>query len=471
MKTIIKITCCVILTLLIVSCKSDTNNNEEIKTDENGYILLTDEQIENIVRRSYQYVALYNVNNKFAITYGSWNELDVDTQLKDHTLTDIARPNNDSFYSGAMLDLRNEPYVISWPKFDSKYVSLMVTAYDHYVNVPRSTRVGDFNKPEKMLFYSQRTENYKGEAVEGIDEIYEVSGDFVSVVFRVMPHANEPERFAKVVDQIQTIELQSLSEFKGEEPIIAESVNFPDVGNTNADIYENNFLEVMQFVVNHLTFDGNDELDTEFLKALKQLGIEPGKEYSDETAVKIDVKKFRKVAEDIQMEYLGKMTDGDILSKLAPLVFKPKGQTSLEALVAVSVIGPIGLPLEEAFYPAVSTDDGEVMNAMNDYVIKMNKDELPPAKAFWSLTLYDKANGFFIPNDHKKYSVGENAGMKLNEDGGIEIYVAAEKPDGVPKENWLPINRKDEDIDIILRVYVPELEKLDTWTVPVASKL
>ena len=86
------------------------------------------------------------------------------------------------------------------------------------------------------------------------------------------------------------------------------------------------------------------------------------------------------------------------------------------------------------------------MNALHDYVVKMTKDELPPAKAFWSLTLYDTENGFFIPNPRNKYSVGENAGYKLNADGGIEIYVAAEKPAGVPEENWLPINRGDEGI-------------------------
>ena len=88
------------------------------------------------------------------------------------------------------------------------------------------------------------------------------------------------------------------------------------------------------------------------------------------------------------------------------------------------------------------------MNAKNDYVIRMTKEELPPANGFWSITLYDQDNGFFIPNDRKKYSVGENSGMKLNEDGGIEIYVAAEKPKGVPTENWLPINRMDQNIDL-----------------------
>jgi hypothetical protein len=101
----------------------------------------------------------------------------------------------------------------------------------------------------------------------------------------------------------------------------------------------------------------------------------------------------------------------------------------------------------------------------------MTKEELPPAIAFWSLTLYDTENGFFIPNDRKKYSVGENSGMKLNEEGGLEVYVANEKPVGVPAENWLPINRGDLDMDIILRIYEPDLEKLKNWQAPQAEKV
>jgi hypothetical protein len=53
-------------------------------------VQLSDEQIENIVKRSYQYVAMYNVNNKGAMQYGGWNIVDVDTELKDHTLKLIA---------------------------------------------------------------------------------------------------------------------------------------------------------------------------------------------------------------------------------------------------------------------------------------------------------------------------------------------------------------------------------------------
>ena len=74
-----------------------------------------------------------------------------------------------------------------------------------------------------------------------------------------------------------------------------------------------------------------------------------------------------------------------------------------------------------------------------------------------------------IPNPEKKYSVGENAGFKLDDEGGIEIHIAAEKPEGVPKENWLPINRGDEALDIVMRLYAPDAEKMETWTPPKAD--
>jgi hypothetical protein len=165
------------------------------------------------------------------------------------------------------------------------------------------------------------------------------------------------------------------------------------------------------------------------------------------------------------------MSDSVTYAKAAPRIMRPKGETNLASMLAQSVINPVGQPMEEAMYPNVSTTDGAPMNAMNDYVIRMSKDELPPAQAAWSLTLYDTEDGFFIPNDQKKYSVGENAGMKLNKGGGIEIYVAEKKPKNVPEENWLPLIRMDINLDIMLRIYNPDLEKMKTWTAPKAEKL
>ena len=431
---------------------------------------LSDSEVENIVRRSYQYVAMYNVNNKFALKQGGWTTCDADTKLKDHTMREIARPNNDTLYISCLLDLRKDPVIIEMPAFDSKYASLMITGYDHYVNIPISTRQGGFRKPQKVLVYSARTAGYSGDPVEGVDRRFEATGDFVSAVFRVMPHANDPQRFKRIVGQMQSVKLLTLSEFRGGKAKPIDDIKFPPVGKTDADVFGNNLLEVMQFVFNHTTFDPKNELDQAVLASYKPLGVVPGRAFDATKVAQIDGAKLRKTAERVAAEELAKTNNpgfGQTMSKL----FKPKGNMTLELLVSQSVIGPIGMPATEALYPPVVTADGKPMNSKNAYVIRMSAKELPPAKAFWSVTLYDIKNGFFIPNNRKKYSVGENAGMKLNKDGGIAIYIAAQQPEGVPEENWLPINRNDEGIGAIMRIYVPDLEKMKTWTAPKAETI
>ena len=161
--------------------------------------MLSEADIDNLVRRTYQYVAMYNVINKGAMmeenpTRTGWNGTYVAEGLQDHNAKAIARPNNDTLYISALIDLRKDPVILEMPAFDSDYVSLMVTGYDHYVNVPMATRLGDFKKPEKMLFYTDRTEGYDGKPVEGVDRICECTGDFISAVLRIMPHAKDQER-------------------------------------------------------------------------------------------------------------------------------------------------------------------------------------------------------------------------------------------------------------------------------------
>jgi hypothetical protein len=434
---------------------------------------ISDDDVENIVRRSLQYVAMYNTNNNFAMqkknpfSTNGWNKLFVPTGLADHTLTAIPRPNNDTLCLMALLDMRDDAVVVEFPAFDSKYVSLETSAYDHYVNVPLSTTKGDFKKPTTMLFYTDNTKGYSGEPVDGVDKTLKMSGDFAIAFLRVAPHANEPERMASNMAAMKTQKLVSLSEFRGKAKKPVSDASSP-ASSTDQNVFSNNFLEVMQFVFNHTTFDPNDEMDQNVLAALKPLGVEPGKTYDVNKVAKIDGKRFAKAAEKVAQESLAIWNDPKGNPYLSE-VFLPKGEMTIEPMVLQSAVGPIGLPAHQAMYPGIGSSDGKPLNAQNDYVIRMSKDELPPAKAFWSATLYDAKKGLFIPNDQMKYSVGENAGMKLDKSGGIEIHVAAEQPDGVPKENWLPIIRRDENLDVIMRIYAPDQEKMKSWKAPKAE--
>ena len=439
---------------------------------------LTDEQVENLVRRSYQYVAMYNVIQKFALDSVSgglftdgFNNPAAATELADHSMTSIARPNNDTLYQSAILDLRLDPVIIEFPVIDSKYAVLETSGYDHYVGVPLASSTGDFKKPVKMLFYTDRTQDYSGESIEGVDQIVKVDGDFLLAFLRAMPHQVEPARMQRIIQALENVQVSTLSELQGKPARDYGNIKFPAYGNSDADVFAGNLLEVMQFIFNHTSFDSNNAMDKALLEAFKPLGIAPGKTFDANKVARLDGARFSKVANEVAAKVRVDMTNPEKLAKAIPMLFMPKGQIDLDTQVKQSVAGPIGLPAYQAIYLPVATKDGKPLNARNDYVLKMSKNELPPATAFWSLTLYDQENGFFIPNEGKKYSVGENAGFKLDAEGGIEIFISEKKPDGVPNENWLPINRGEIELSLMYRIYAPDAERMKTWNIPLPEIL
>ncbi len=133
-------------------------------------------------------------------------------------------------------------------------ITAMAASQDHYVNIPMSTGRGDFGKPSAILFYSERTPDYDGEPVKGVDKVFEVTGDFVSAVLRVMPHAAEPGRLEANRAAMHTVKLEPLSEFLGQKEgggknldLQEDLARFPKF-RSDFEIFENRFLEVMRGV-------------------------------------------------------------------------------------------------------------------------------------------------------------------------------------------------------------------------------
>src|SRR6476659_4639182 len=246
---------------------------------QNAQAKLDHAQVTNIVRRSYQYVAMYNVNNKGAMdaqnplsTHG-WNKIHKSTELANAKMHAIARPNNDTLYQIAMLDLRHEPIILDVPAFDTRYASMETSAYDGYIEIPLSTRFGDYKEPTKLLFYSARTQGYTPDTkIEGVGKSLAMTGDFVIAFIRVMPESSTPAKHARILEQIKDLKVQTLSEYQGKSATASSKVQFPAYGATDQDTYGTNLLEVMQFVFNHTTFDSRNELDQALLDAYKPLG-------------------------------------------------------------------------------------------------------------------------------------------------------------------------------------------------------
>ena len=95
----------------------------------------------------------------------------------------------------------------------------------------------------------------------------------------------------------------------------------------------------------------------------------------------------------------------------------------LRARIAVVGIGA-NTP-EEAVYPgALADSDGALLNGANDYEMVFPADEAPPARYFWSLTMYD-LDGFLVDNPIDRYSLGpSHPPLVVCDDGSIAVVIS-----------------------------------------------
>lgn len=110
---------------------------------------------------------------------------------------------------------------------------------------------------------------------------------------------------------------------------------------------------------------------------------------------------------------------------------------------------------EFATYQNASQDgDLDLLDgASHDYTLTFEPGKTPPVDAFWSVTVYDK-DGFLIGNDIGRYSLGSNSGLVKDAGGATTILFASKQPAGSPQENWLPV--PEGEFQVTLRMYAPE---------------
>ena len=89
---------------------------------------------------------------------------------------------------------------------------------------------------------------------------------------------------------------------------------------------------------------------------------------------------------------------------------------------------------------------------------------MPPANAFWSVTLYDD-QGFQVPNPLNRFAVSSWMPFKYNADGSLDLYFQNENPGANKEANWLPAPKAP--FNLTMRVYAPKSEALTgKWNPP-----
>lgn len=123
-----------------------------------------------------------------------------------------------------------------------------------------------------------------------------------------------------------------------------------------------------------------------------------------------------------------------------------------KALPAVNVFE------EAAYFTAARDAAGHALTGANEYVLHFPAGGLPPADAFWSLTVTDVV-GYLVRTTDGRGSIDDRSALVANADGSIDVLLGHRAPVGRRGRNWLPVPAGR--FTLMLRAYLPGAAILD----------
>jgi hypothetical protein len=121
----------------------------------------------------------------------------------------------------------------------------------------------------------------------------------------------------------------------------------------------------------------------------------------------------------------------------------------------------------QVYMAAYKDADGDWLDGATNY--KFHVPANPPAKAFWSMTLYDISTRCIIQNKIKKADLSSKQKLQMNSDGSVDLYFGPKAPKG-KESNWVQ-TKPDEAWFPYFRLYSPTQAFMDqTWVLPDIEK-
>lgn len=376
---------------------------------------------------------------------------------------EVVRPNFDTLYSIAWLDLTKEPMIVSVPDTAGRYYMLpILDMWSDVVAVPGKRTSGT-----RAADYAVVAPGWKGKLANGI-EVIQSPTPYVWVVGRIQ--TNGPSDY-NAVHKIQNgFRITSLSQWgKTPSPAVVKpdptvDMKTPPLEQVNkmpAKAYFSYAVELMKLHPSHVS-------DWSMLARLKRIGMEPGKSFDwDSLNPTVQDALTRASVGGLKAMYTklptlapvrnGWQMNTDTMGVYGNYYFK----RAIVAMVGLGANQP-----DDAIYPInFGDEDGRPLSGENRYVLHFNKEQLPPVEAFWSLTMYD-ANGNQVANALNRFALGDRDKLTFNSDGSLDLYIQHENPGPDKESNWLP-SPGSGILSITLRLYAPKAPALyGRWTPP-----
>ena len=289
---------------------------------------------------------------------------------------DIVRPNFDTLYSAAWLDLTPEPLVVSAPDTGGRYYMLpMLDMWSDVFAVPGKRTSGT-----QAGAWALVPPGWEGTLPDGVQRI-DAPTPHVWIIGRTQ--TNGPADYDAVHTVQDGYRITPLSRFPQEPEPVAVEVD-PSIDMTTPPLEQVNALsaadffkygaELMKLYPPHLT-------DWSQLARAKRIGLEPGKAFewnaldpSVHTAI-TGAPAAAQQAMQAKLPTLARVANGwtmntDTMGVYGDYYFK----RAIVAMIGLGANQP-----EDAVYPMnVADADGQPVNGDNDYVVHFDKADLPP---------------------------------------------------------------------------------------------
>ena len=382
----------------------------------------------------------------------------------------VVRPNFDTLYSSAWLDLTEEPMIVSVPDTNGRYYLLPML--DMWTNVFASpgwrttgTQAGDFAViPPGWHFGPSKLP-------EGVQAIYAPT-PYVWIIGRTKTDG-PPDYDA--VHQIQAgFKIMPLSRWgKAPEPVavkIDPSVDMKtppkiQVDRMPADKYFAYAAELMKLHPPHIT-------DQPIIAQLQRIGFQPGASFDLSKAGPTVKQALESAPRDAQklmawkVPTLARVANGWSMNTDTMGVY---GNYYLKRAIVAQLGLGANLP-EDAIYPLnIADEGGRPLDGASNYTIHFDRDMLPPVDAFWSITLYDR-DGYQVANGLNRFALSSWMPFEYHPDGSLDLYFQNQSPGADKEANWLPAPAGP--FNLTMRLYAPKSEALTgKWNPPPVMKV